>query len=444
MSISSEIDRINANVANTYSALEGAGADMPAQQNTDNLPETVLTIKAVRYDAQTLTDAQKAQARANIEAVKIVQQTTQPTDTSVLWIDPSDNTSDVIIKEESKYQYIFKNNITDGCFWWFDEGVTSPYKYKYNNYSVAEPITLKAGTYHFSPLMTPYTWFKVGNNNIQPFDYYYPEIDGLTSFTLNITEITTVWLTYHTPAQISNTTPYVVSGDEALRAGEYFEGEYSLSLEKILNYNIFELAYIKNGELVVNNRNVSVGRQGDYTGVKMGSNIKKLMCKARFVPNATVALVTTNFGSSLISDITRGSIHLVFSINHCSVGFYKTVDKLTEVRGISYTIQEGAEVSFGFEVDESANTLTVYLPNGTTQTITDDTVSTLNGKYAIWEHYINTENVDFAFCRITKLWCKDTNGEILNDNLKRFDGAIGVAPTGQTYRQFATNDNEFS
>lgn len=66
MSISSEIDRINANVANTYSALEGAGADMPAQQNTDNLPETVLTIKAVRYDEQNLTDAQKAQARANI------------------------------------------------------------------------------------------------------------------------------------------------------------------------------------------------------------------------------------------------------------------------------------------------------------------------------------------------------------------------------------------
>lgn len=69
MSISSEIDRINANVANTYSALEGAGADMPSQQNTDNLPETVLTIKAVRYDEQTLTDAQKAQARENIDAI---------------------------------------------------------------------------------------------------------------------------------------------------------------------------------------------------------------------------------------------------------------------------------------------------------------------------------------------------------------------------------------
>lgn len=48
MSISSEIDRINANVASAYSALEGVGADMPDQRNTDNLPWTVSTIKAVR------------------------------------------------------------------------------------------------------------------------------------------------------------------------------------------------------------------------------------------------------------------------------------------------------------------------------------------------------------------------------------------------------------
>ena len=71
MSISSEIDRINANVANTYSVLEGAGADMPAQQNTDNLPETASTIKAVLYTEQTLTEEQKAQAIENIGAVSV-------------------------------------------------------------------------------------------------------------------------------------------------------------------------------------------------------------------------------------------------------------------------------------------------------------------------------------------------------------------------------------
>lgn len=41
MSVQSEIDRINGNVASTYSVLEEAGAEMPQSRNTDHLPETV-------------------------------------------------------------------------------------------------------------------------------------------------------------------------------------------------------------------------------------------------------------------------------------------------------------------------------------------------------------------------------------------------------------------
>ena len=66
--------------------------------------------KVVLYKEQTLTEEEKSQVRENIGAIKIVQQTTAPSDTSVLWIDPSDNTSDGIIEEDPKYQYIFKEN----------------------------------------------------------------------------------------------------------------------------------------------------------------------------------------------------------------------------------------------------------------------------------------------------------------------------------------------
>ena len=66
MSVQSEIDRIEQNVANTYAVLGALGADMPAEQNSDNLATTAGTAKAVLYSAQTLTEAQKAQARANI------------------------------------------------------------------------------------------------------------------------------------------------------------------------------------------------------------------------------------------------------------------------------------------------------------------------------------------------------------------------------------------
>lgn len=68
MSVKSEMDRITQNVANTYAALEALGADMPQEQNSDNLSATAGTAKVVLYKEQTLTDTEKAQARANIGA----------------------------------------------------------------------------------------------------------------------------------------------------------------------------------------------------------------------------------------------------------------------------------------------------------------------------------------------------------------------------------------
>lgn len=95
MSVQSEINRIKSNVSNTYSNLEDMGADMPAEQNTENLAETVLTIKAVRFDEQTLTDSQKAQARTNIgaasaEKVGQLEKTIADYSTLTLGVNPDD------------------------------------------------------------------------------------------------------------------------------------------------------------------------------------------------------------------------------------------------------------------------------------------------------------------------------------------------------------------
>jgi hypothetical protein len=79
MSIQSQIDRIEQNVANTYSVLNDLGADMPAAQNTDNLSNTAASVKAVLYIPQTLTADQKAQARENIGAINETELTEQLT-----------------------------------------------------------------------------------------------------------------------------------------------------------------------------------------------------------------------------------------------------------------------------------------------------------------------------------------------------------------------------
>lgn len=348
---------------------------------------------------------------------------------------------EILESEKARYQYVEKTNITDGYFWYFDSGVTLPYKYKYNNYSVVEPIELEAGTYCFSPLMVVYSFVKVGDGAVQRIDSYSSKANTDTPFTLTFQETATVWLGYHNP-QITASTPYVVSGEDKLKTGEYWEGEEALGLEEFFDYGNYIEAYIKNCELVANVLSGDgIGNsKGHYTGVKMDSNITKLMCKAKIIPNSSVALITTDLGSRMVTDVTWGSVHLVFGMSNCAVGVFDTKDKLRSITNLSYTITAGDEVSFGFDIDESTNTLTVYLPDGTTKTVTDDAISTLNGKYAIWEHFCNTSTGDFASCKMTKLYCKDAKGEVLEDNLKRLDGAIGVAPTGQVYRQFTTHN----
>lgn len=63
------IQKITQSIANTYAMLYAMGASEPATENSDNLAATAGTVKVLRYDAQSLTDAQKTQAKSNIGAV---------------------------------------------------------------------------------------------------------------------------------------------------------------------------------------------------------------------------------------------------------------------------------------------------------------------------------------------------------------------------------------
>lgn len=69
MSVQNQIDRINQNVANTYAVLSALGANMPAEQTSDNLAAAAGTAKVVLYSEQSLTEDQQAQARENIGVV---------------------------------------------------------------------------------------------------------------------------------------------------------------------------------------------------------------------------------------------------------------------------------------------------------------------------------------------------------------------------------------
>lgn len=69
MSVQTEINRITENVAESYDAAEALGASLPAQQNSDNLPETIRAIptaKIVQGKGDSTTDVM-SQAAASAE-----------------------------------------------------------------------------------------------------------------------------------------------------------------------------------------------------------------------------------------------------------------------------------------------------------------------------------------------------------------------------------------
>ncbi|MBR3815140.1 MAG: hypothetical protein IKJ27_00265 [Clostridia bacterium] len=64
MSVQSEINRINQNVANTYTSLSGLGATVPSSKNSDNLPATVNSLNG-KLDADTV-DGWHVQVGTNV------------------------------------------------------------------------------------------------------------------------------------------------------------------------------------------------------------------------------------------------------------------------------------------------------------------------------------------------------------------------------------------
>lgn len=116
MSVQSEIERIQKNVASTYNVLEEAGAEMPQSRNTNNLPETAGSIKAVLYTAQSLTESQKAQAKQNLgiaSTEEIIQQVITALGTPVFGRVDADNNI-ILTGELTDGTYTLKYEDADG------------------------------------------------------------------------------------------------------------------------------------------------------------------------------------------------------------------------------------------------------------------------------------------------------------------------------------------
>lgn len=206
------------------------------------------------------------------------------------------------------------------------------------------------------------------------------------------------------------------------------------------NLSNFKNAYILNKKLVANDTSGTSDISAQYTVAKMGNTVNKIMLKGIFDTNTTIAIITEPNGMTNVTDVTNRSIHVTFSANGCSVGYFDN-KALTNIKNISWDGDYiGKEVTIGFEI--SGNTITVYLPNGNTLTVTNEKLVSCGGKYALWEHYIGALNKRiFHSAQFTKIYAEDADGNILCDDFNRENGSIGIAPQGYVYAQF-TNENQ--
>jgi hypothetical protein len=216
-------------------------------------------------------------------------------------------------------------------------------------------------------------------------------------------------------------------------------------LDSINNFDLskFKNAYIKNCAFVCNQASGSVTAK--YAGVDFDNNtdITEMRAKAIFNPGsdgATIALINNAEGCNTIDQIVAGSLHVVFTDTKLSIGLYQ--NKLNNVV-YSYTyntpcLKDGiTEYQFGWYIDKSTNTITLFTPDGY-KTYTDNgAMVALMGQYCILEHYFNSgvvcPNITWFFVGSGLSTAIKT---LLEDDFTRPDGALGVAPTGNLYHLY--------
>ena len=228
-------------------------------------------------------------------------------------------------------------------------------------------------------------------------------------------------------------------------AKEYSPYKLSISVdvqndryEKLIDFGIFENAYINNCELVANEiEPTPQGAVAQYTAVKMPNKVISVKAKVKFYGNAYSTFIAEPNGMCSVNDVTNKSVHINISRTVCHIGYF-IGNSLTNTKEINYSVPEGVECAVGFDYDVPSKTLTVYLPNGETYSEVNETYYDCTGCYAIWEHYKSNVSNGFKYNHLTKIYAKDEDGNILCDNFKRGNGAVGISPQGYVYAQFTS------
>jgi len=370
------------------------------------------------------------------------------------------------IIENGLYQYLDNANITDDYIW-NSTGGAEPEKVAASDFHCFPMFILPKGRYCFplAALFGDQSYIK-NSNGVQRFSAAFPTVGyGGTDKYFDITEPTEMYISVTTSLEYLLLTDYnnQVSTIDWFNLADhskgYLKGQLNNKIDVVGKYYQYDQFYIKNCELTCNNDHLNEdGASAKYVKVNLGDTAKIAKCRIKFKnPSNTyrscAAIIFTNYDTNdYIGDIVEHSIHCTFTQTAAYVEVFEN-RVLTDLATYNYsTLSQGVEYEIGIKVENS--TLTIYLPNGTTQTVTDARLATLNGKYVIFESYnslvanvtdIPTDNFEHPV--FTGFFAIPiNNGLALRDNFLRTDGALQVAPTGHVYncyRNISSGDDRY-
>jgi len=201
-------------------------------------------------------------------------------------------------------------------------------------------------------------------------------------------------------------------------------------------YPNYTYQYIANNKLYA--PWTGMAKTAKYSAVDIGSVPSGMKAKVIFTTGdigGVAALICNPNGMTAISNITQGSLHMLFLSYNVQITLFINnvmIGLATYVYPTPCLLDNFTEYPIGWSV--SGNTITVNCPDGTTTTVTDSRIPTVMGRYCTFEHFWQGSN-NISRPIFTYFEIDVAGSAVLTDNFNRAEGLIGVATTGQSYTQ---------
>lgn len=223
-------------------------------------------------------------------------------------------------------------------------------------------------------------------------------------------------------------------GDTVTKYQAYFEPYYT---NKYRHYLDFENFYIDRNVCTSNGNYISDDAvSAKYAQVDLGSNITKVMCKFKHHNGNAALIVMVNNTDKNIINVGIASIHVVFTPSKVNIGLYIN-HVLYNFDSVEYStaLIEGKEYEVGYLIGD--NSLTIYLPDGTTHKCSDARINSCIGRYFCFETYSsNVSESHYKYVDFTSVFASCVSGNTFRDNFRRENGILTTSPSGHTYKLY--------